>query len=175
MKNIVLVGFMGTGKSSIGRLLATRLRRPFIDTDRKIEREACLTIPEIFAQYGESGFRSREAAVIARVARYTNVIIATGGGAVLLTENVSRLKTNGIIVALTASPEVILERTSRRNNRPLLNQVDRKNLIVKLLSEREPFYAVADFTIDTSHITPHQVADKIVTYMREEGYLRGRA
>lgn len=173
MKNVVLIGFMGTGKSSIGRMLACRLRRPFIDTDKKIEREYGMSIPEMFQQFGEAGFRNREAAVIAKVSRYTNAVISTGGGIVLSAENIRRLRANSIIVSLSASFETILERTSRRNNRPLINQPDREQIITKLLNERAPLYAVGDCTIDTTNYTPHQVVDKIIIFLREGGFLRG--
>ncbi|NLP42183.1 MAG: shikimate kinase [Veillonellaceae bacterium] len=173
MKNVVLIGFMGTGKSSIGRLLACRLRRPFMDTDKKIEREYGMTIPEIFQQFGEVGFRSRESAVVAKLSRYTNAVISTGGGIVLSADNIRRLRANGVIIALSASPQTILERTSRRNNRPLLNQPDREQTIIKLLNERAPLYAVSDFSIDTTNYTPHQVVDRIISFLREGGFLRG--
>lgn len=173
MKNVVLIGFMGTGKSSIGRLLACRLRRPFVDTDKKIEREYGMSIPEIFQQYGEAGFRSREAAVVAKASRYTNAVISTGGGIVLSADNIKRLRTNSVIIALSASSKMILERTSRRNNRPLLNQHDREQIIIKLLNERAPLYAVGDYTVDTTNYTPHQVVEKIITFLREGGFLRG--
>lgn len=173
MKNVVLIGFMGTGKSSIGRLLANRLRRPYIDTDKKIEKECNISIPEIFQKHGEAFFRTKEAAIIAKVSRYTNTIISTGGGVVLSPENINRLKSNSILVALTASPQTILERTARRNNRPLINHPDREQLITKMLNERAPLYGVSDFTVDTTIYTPHQIVDIIVTFLREGGFLRG--
>ena len=103
MKNIVLIGFMGTGKTSAGRLLAGRLNRPFIDVDKKIEQETGLAISDIFQLNGEDHFRHLEREVISRVARYTNAIIATGGGVVLKQENMVRLKNTGIIISLTAT------------------------------------------------------------------------
>jgi len=175
MRNIVLIGFMGTGKSSVGRLLANRLRRPFIDTDKKIENDCGISIKEIFEQYGEQAFRFQERVVITKVSRYTNTVIATGGGVVLTPENVNRLKSNGILIALTASLDTILERTGRRNARPLLNGPDRKQTVAKLLGERSALYDVADYTIDTSIETPHQVVENIISFLRKGGHLRGRS
>ncbi|MDD4601015.1 MAG: shikimate kinase [Negativicutes bacterium] len=173
MRNVVLIGFMGTGKSRVGRLLASRLKRPYIDTDKKIEKGCGIPIPEIFQKYGESFFRTKEAAVIARVSRYTHSVISTGGGVVLSPENMSRLRSNSVLITLTASPQTILERTGRRNNRPLINHPDREQLIKKMLSERELLYGASDLTIDTTNYTPHQVVDIIVTFLREGGFLRG--
>jgi shikimate kinase len=177
MKNIVLVGFMGTGKTSTGRLLARRLSRPFIDTDRKIEFETGLMISELFKVYGEQYFRQKEQQVVARVAKYSNAVIATGGGTVLNAENVSKLKQNGLIFTLVAPVEAILERTSRRTEtRPLLVGAEAQARIMALLSERENIYhAIADHILDTGNMTPQQVADKIITYLRQGGYLRGRS
>lgn len=174
MRNIVLIGFMGTGKTSIGRLLANRLGRPFIDSDKKIEHECGMAIRDIFATYGQAFFREKEKNVIAKIARYKNSVIATGGGVVLNPENVSRLRSNGVLITLTASLEVIVERTARRSNRPLLEQADRVKTIAKLLQERAGLYDQGDFIIDTDHNTPQQVVDAILVFLRQGGYLRGR-
>lgn len=173
MKNIVLIGFMGTGKTCVGRLLAYRLNRPFIDTDKKIEAECGMPISDIFTVFGEAYFRRQEKMVISKVSRYTNSVIATGGGAVLYPANIARLKQNGVVIALTASLDAILERTGRRNIRPLLNCENRKGKIAGLLQEREKLYNLADFSIDTSDSTPQQVIDTIMFLLRQEGYLRG--
>lgn len=174
MKNIVLIGFMGTGKTCVGRLLAFRLNRPFIDTDKKIEAECGMSIGEIFNVFGETYFRNKEKSVIVRVSRYTNSVISTGGGVVLHPENIIRLKQNGVVIALKASVDVIVERTGRRNNRPLLNCEDRWEKIAVLLKEREKLYNMADFSIDTSYSTPQQIIDTIIYLLRKGGYLRGR-
>ncbi len=175
MKNIVLIGFMGTGKTSTGRLLAGRLKRPFVDVDKKIEQETGLAISDIFQLYGEDHFRQIEREVISRVARYTNTIIATGGGVVLKQENMVRLKSTGIIISLTAALETILERTERRGVRPLLDCEDRTERVAKLLQERASLYMKADYTIDTSYMSPQQVTEKIIALLREGGNLRGRS
>ncbi|MCE5285867.1 MAG: shikimate kinase [Pelosinus sp.] len=176
MKNIVLIGFMGTGKTSTGKLLANRLSRPFLDMDKKIEIENNTTIAEMFQQYGEAYFRQKEQEMIVKAARYTNAVIATGGGAVLAEKNVAGLKSTGVIISLTASLEVILERTGRRNTRPLLNCPERAEKVAHLLSSRRGLYeAAADYVVDTSQRTPQQVVDLILSYLRQGGYLRGRS
>lgn len=175
MKNIVLIGFMGTGKTTIGRLLASRLGCPFIDSDKKVEYENNMTIREIFERHGEGYFRQKEKDVIAKIARYNNVVIATGGGVVLSTENMRRLKKKGIIIALTASSNIILERTKRRTTRPLLlENPNQEQTVDKLLSERGELYQNADFHIDTSTNSPQHVITEIMLFLRQAGYLRGR-
>ncbi len=174
MKNIVLIGFMGTGKSTIGRLLARRLGRAFIDSDKRIEQEAGISIREIFENHGEAYFRQKEKAMIAKISRYNHAIIATGGGVVLAPENISRLKRNGVLICLTASLETIMERTGRRNTRPLLENDDREVRVANLLKEREALYTIADYCIDTSHVSPQQVINEIINFLRQGGYLRGR-
>lgn len=175
MKNVVLIGFMGTGKTSTGRLLAGRLGRPFIDIDRKIEQEEGLAISEIFTRRGEAYFRAKEKDTIARVARKRRAIIATGGGVVLDPDNMERLRASGVIICLTASVAVILERTGRRTTRPLLARPDREEIVARLMAEREPLYAAADFTVDTSGLSPRLVTEKIIAYLRQEGHINGRS
>jgi shikimate kinase len=175
MKNIVLIGFMGTGKSSTGRLLAGRLGRPFIDVDRMIEHEHGLTIGEMFARHGEAYFRAREKEAVARVARRRKAVIATGGGVVLDPANMERLRAGGVIVCLTASVQAILERTGRRSTRPLLARPDREEIVAKMLAERAPLYAQADLVLDTSTISPRVAAEKIIAFLRQEGHIHGRS
>jgi shikimate kinase len=174
MSNVVLIGFMGTGKTTTGRLLAARLGRQFIDIDKKIELENNLSISDMFAQHGEEYFRRKEAEMIARVTRCKCAVIATGGGSVMFPENVLRLKHNGVLIALTASLDVILERTGRRTTRPLLERPDREEYIADLLQERSRLYQIADYTVDTSIGSPPQVTEKIIAFLRKGGYLRGR-
>lgn len=175
MKNIVLIGFMGTGKTTIGRLLASRLGRPFIDSDKRVENENGMTVREIFELYGEAHFRQKEREMIIKLSRYSNAVISTGGGVVLSNDNMRRLKKNGIIIALTASLETILERTGRRNTRPLLvDSTAREQIINKLLNERSELYQNADFSIDTNSNSPQHVITEIMLFLRQAGYLRGR-
>ncbi len=175
MKNIVLIGFMGTGKTTVGRLLASRLGRPFFDSDKKIEYEYNMNIREIFEIYGEIYFRQKERMIINRLSRYSNAVIATGGGVVLSPENMTNLKRNGVIITLTASVETILERTSRRNTRPLLDDLKQREKIVnELLKERAELYHNADYSIDTSNKSLQQVSNELMFFLRQGGYLRGR-
>jgi len=175
MKNIVLIGFMGTGKTTIGRLLASRLGRPFVDCDKKVEYESGMTVREIFEHYGEGFFREKEEDVIAKLSRYHNAVIATGGGVALSDASMRRLKRNGVLIALTASVETILERTGRRTTRPLLLDFSlREQVVNRLLHEREELYQKADFSIDTNSNSPQYVIAEIMRFLREAGYLRGR-
>ncbi|WP_346354477.1 shikimate kinase [Azotosporobacter soli] len=174
MKNIVLIGFMGTGKSTVGRLLARRLGRPFVDSDKKIEMWHGMTIKEMFAQHGEAYFRQCEQEAIARLARYRHAVIATGGGVVLLEENMFRLRQHGVIIALTAELDMILARTSRKDVRPLLNKGEREKTVRELLNGRIERYQQADCVVDTTKLSPPQVVEKIMDFLQQGGYLRGR-
>lgn len=161
-KNIVLIGFMGTGKTEVGKELAERLGYGFIDTDELIEKKSGISISEIFDRYGEPYFRDIESEVIKDVSRKDKVVISTGGGAVIREENRENLKRKGILVCLTASPEIIHERTRSYDNRPLLKIDDPYKRIKELLKEREPYYSQADITIDTSDIETSEVVNKIL-------------
>lgn len=163
--NIVLVGFMGTGKSTIGRALARRLEWRFVDTDQVIERVAGASIPTLFLQEGEQAFRDRETTAILGISAGERQVIATGGGAVLREDNVAALRGAGVVVLLTAQPEVILERVSRRpEQRPILNG-DEPPLtrILRLLGERGPSYQrAAHAIVDTSERSPNAIVDELV-------------
>jgi len=173
MRNVVLIGFMGTGKTSTGKLLANRLGYFFIDTDNKIEIDNKISINDMFAQYGEKYFRAREMETIRKVAEYHNAVISTGGGVVLNEDNMIALRQNGIVITLTASVDVILERTGRRKNtRPLLKEEDRRQIIVDLLENRQALYQRADLILDTSELSPLQVTDEIIKFIRKVDELR---
>lgn len=150
-KNIVLIGFMGTGKSSVGSRLAQRLKREFVDMDREIERVSNMTVAEIFRKHGEVRFRSEEQLMVKKLSQRSNLVIATGGGVVLSSENVDHLKRNGILICLDASPEDIFARVSRKKGiRPLLKKGTTKEDIRLMLEEREPYYGCADIRVNTS-------------------------
>ena len=154
---IVLVGMMGSGKSSVGRRLAGRLGLPFVDADTEIETAAHMTIPEIFAQRGEAEFREGERRVIARVlTTRAPLVLATGGGAFMNPETRERVKELGIAVWLKAEPDVLMRRVRKRSNRPLLQTADPEATLRRMLAEREPVYALADITILSSD-EPHEV------------------
>jgi shikimate kinase len=168
MKNIVLTGFMGTGKTEVGKILSQRLGYAIIDADSEIEKETGMTITEIFKRYGESRFREIEASVIKRLSGLKNIIISTGGGAVLREENVINLRKNGLIICLTASPETILKRTSNNSSRPLLQVEDPLQKIKELLEYRRPYYEKADIMIDTENKNPLEVAEEIIQKTKDK-------
>ena len=161
-KNIVLIGFMGTGKTSVGRLVAKKLGRDFIDVDERIEKEQNRKISEIFEKDGEAAFRRLEKAAISQVASSSNAVITTGGGAVLDADNVSALKQSGLLVCLSASPETIFERVKRSSHRPLLKGNDRMAEIKKLLAVRKPFYEKADMKLETDGLSSEKVAQLLL-------------
>jgi shikimate kinase len=158
---IILTGFMGTGKSTVGRRLADRLNIPFIDTDEEIERLEGRPIKVIFAQDGEPYFRGIERRVIADAVRKEGVI-ATGGGAIVDAENYERMHAAGPIVCLSSPLEVIVRRTASNRQRPLLHGDDVAERVRRLLKERAPAYARADITIDTSNTEVDMVVDRIL-------------
>lgn len=154
---IVLVGMMGSGKSSVGRRLGTRLGLPFVDADAEIEMAAGMTIPEIFAQRGESEFRDGERRVISRILTTRSpLVLATGGGAFMNAETREKIARLGISIWLKAEPEVLMRRVRKRANRPLLQTADPDATMRRMLAEREPIYALADLTL-TSRDAPHDV------------------
>jgi len=161
-RNIVLIGFMGTGKSSTGKAIAARLNRTFVDMDTVIEDRANCTIPEIFARQGEAHFRSLERALAQELSMRDTLVVAPGGGIVLNPDNVRDFQRNGYVVCLQASPDVIIERVSRAKNRPLLEQPDKAQAVRDLLAKRKDLYAALPIQVDTDGKTPEQVADEIV-------------
>lgn len=154
---VVLVGMMGSGKSSVGRRLATRLSLPFVDADTEIETAAGMTIPEIFAQRGESEFRDGERRVISRILMTrAPLVLATGGGAFMNAETRQRIAELGISIWLKAEVDVLMRRVRKRSNRPLLQTADPEATMRRMLAEREPIYALADLTL-LSRDDPHEV------------------
>jgi shikimate kinase len=154
---VVLVGMMGSGKSSVGRRLGARLGLPFVDADTEIETAAGMTIPEIFAQRGESEFRNGERRVISRILTTRSpLVLATGGGAFMNAETRARIAELGISIWLKAEPEVLMRRVRKRSNRPLLQTADPEATLRRMLAEREPVYALADLTL-ISRDDPHDV------------------
>lgn len=167
--SIALIGFMGTGKTVVGRLLAEKLGKEFIEMDALIEKKAGKSIPEIFRQQGETGFRELEIEVTRKIAGKKNAVIACGGGIVLNTINIDRLRQECVIVCLTASPEVILKRTSSdKDGRPLLAVADRTRQIKELLKFRRHYYErSADITVNTSRLKVESVVARIIGKLRE--------
>lgn len=163
--NIVLTGFMGTGKSKIGKRLAKKLGMSYLDTDELIGEREKDSISAIFKKKGEEYFRRLETKVVKEVALLDNYVISTGGGVVLRQENIRLLKKNAFIVCLFASPEVILKRTEGNDNRPLLEMNNQKKRIEELLAFRKPYYEKADFSVDTSALDSEGVVEEIVKFL----------
>ena len=166
--SIALIGFMGTGKTVVGKVLAERSGKEFLELDALIEQKAGKTIPEIFQQEGEVAFRELEIEATGEVSRRKNVVIACGGGIVLNKINIDRLKKESLIVYLTALPRVILKRTaSDESERPLLKADNRALAVNELLRFRKPFYErAADITIDTSKLDIDSVVGQIIAKVK---------
>ncbi|HSZ67945.1 MAG TPA: shikimate kinase [Xanthobacteraceae bacterium] len=155
-RSIVLVGMMGVGKSSIGRRLAARLGVPFVDADSEIETAAGMSIPDIFARHGEAYFRNGEARVIARLLESGPQVLASGGGAVMNADTRATIKAKGVSIWLKAEFDVLMRRIAKRKNeRPMLQTDDPSETLRQLLITREPFYALADLTVQ-SREAPHE-------------------
>jgi shikimate kinase len=161
-KNIILIGFMGTGKSSVGKALAERLNWQFVDTDQRIEKQQGMTISEMFRDLGEPAFRQVESETIDKVLQHSAQVIATGGGAVLAERNRQSMKKDGFVVALTAAAEIIIERVKRDESRPLV-QGDVTERVHTLLETRKHAYDFADLVIDTSKVTIDDVTRQIIS------------
>ncbi len=161
VRTIVLMGFMGTGKSEVGRRLAQRLGRAFVDTDQLIEERARKRVAAIFAEDGEPAFRALERDAVAEAARRGGAVVAVGGGAVLDPENLRCLRDAGFLIHLAARPEAILKRVGDAASRPLLAG-DPEGAVRRLVAERGPVYeAAADVTVDTSERTADEVVEEI--------------
>jgi len=160
---LILVGMMGAGKSTIGRLLARASGFEFVDCDREIEARSGVSIATIFEHEGESGFRKRESALIDELTQRSRIVLATGGGAVLSAENRERLRSRGLVLYLQASADEILRRTAADRSRPLLQVADPRARIVELLMQREPLYAqVAHLTFASPAANPRRLLKRIL-------------
>jgi shikimate kinase len=165
-KNIILTGFMGVGKTSVGTRLAKDLGFAFLDTDDLIEADQKITITDIFSNFGEPYFRDVESRIIGQVLANEGQVVSTGGGAVIRDENRKVFKENGVTICLTARPEVIYDRIRHETHRPLLQVQDPLAKITELLSARAPYYHQADFIIDTSDLNVDGVITEIKERMR---------
>lgn len=162
--NIVLIGFMGSGKSSVGRLVASRIGHRFVDTDRLVRDATRLAITDIFERHGEDFFRDRENEALRSLQGRSNLVVATGGGIVTRAENISLLKELGFVVWLQSSEEIIFRRVSRTRKRPLLFTDNPREKIATLLAERKPLYAeAAHHTIDTTELSHDLAADLVIS------------
>lgn len=165
-RNIVLVGFMGTGKTSVGKFVARKLGRTFVDADHEIEKREGCDIPTLFAGAGEDSFRRIEREVIRELSARDGLVIAPGGGAVLNPENIADLARTGVVICLRAKPETILRRVGRDTNRPLLRAPDRLGRIRDLLAKRQPVYDAIPLQVDTDGLTTREVADRVIELFR---------
>jgi len=167
-KNIVLIGFMGCGKSLTSNKLAEILSRKVISTDDLVEQREGQSIAQIFERSGEGHFRKVEKEVIKEISDQNNVIIDCGGGVAIDSENMINLKKNGLVIYLSASPETIYNNSKYLNHRPLLNVVDPLLKITELLTERKPYYEKADVTIDADRRTINQIAEDVLKVLANE-------
>jgi shikimate kinase len=177
-KTIVLVGLMGAGKSCVGRRLAAALSLPFCDADKEIEEAAGCSIPELFSRYGEAAFRDGERRVIHRLLDGPKHVLATGGGAFMDSRTRAEIREKGISVWLRADLDLLVRRTQRRGNRPLLNVPDPAARLAELIAQRYPVYAEADVTIDSDDSPPDVTVERVISALSghlEHAATRGSA
>lgn len=173
--NVILVGFMGTGKSATGLALATRMKYRLVDMDSVIERRAQKKISRIFSEDGEAEFRQYERILVQELAGRRGLVVAAGGGVVLNPDNLRDFSRTGVVVCLRADPDVILRRVCGHSHRPLLEEEgDKRQRIVELLEKRKPLYDGIPLQVDTTNLSPEATADvivglyaKAITFMRE--------
>jgi len=171
MASIFLIGPMGAGKTTVGRQLARRLSRPFYDSDREIEESCGVDIPTIFDFEGELGFRNRETRMIDFLTRKKDIVLATGGGAVLREENRHYLQSRGLVVFLDVDIDIQIERTSRNNSRPLLQTADPRATLLAMSRKRDPIYrATAHINVPTSRQKHKRVVDRICRHIEQNAY-----
>jgi shikimate kinase len=159
---IVLVGMMGAGKTTVGRRLAHRLRRRFLDSDDEIEKAAGMSIPDIFASHGEADFRAGEARVIGRLLKDRDIVLGTGGGAFMNAETRTLVKATAVSIFIAADFELLFARVSRRNNRPLLRTADPRATLEALIEARYPVYRQADVTVASRDVPQDTVATEAI-------------
>lgn len=159
---LVLVGLMGAGKTCVGRALARLVGRPFVDADDEIEAAAKMAITDIFATYGEDEFRALERRVMARLLQGPPIILATGGGAFMAPDTRDLIAAHGLSVWLKADLDLLVSRTAGRSHRPLLNQGDPREILSRLMADRDPIYALADATVEAGRDSPTATARRIL-------------
>jgi shikimate kinase len=164
-KPIVLVGMMGAGKTTVGRRLAARLKRHFVDSDDEIEKAANMTIPEIFKSHGEAEFRAGEQRVVARILKERDIVLATGGGAFVNSETRALVKAEALSVWIKADFDLLFARVSRRSNRPLLQTENPRATLQALIDARYPIYADADITVISRDVPQDAVASDLIAAM----------
>lgn len=166
ISNIALIGFMGTGKTSVGRLVAEQLHFEYLDTDEMIQSATGKTIAEIFSANGEPSFRALEEKTVQELAGKTRTVISAGGGLPVNPENLASLKTHALVVCLWASPAKIWDRVKNQTHRPLLHDPDPQKKICELLAARAPFYKQADILLNTESRSLREVAQQVIHQFR---------
>ncbi|MEJ6785128.1 shikimate kinase [Aminobacter sp. Piv2-1] len=161
-RSIVFVGLMGAGKTAIGRKVAQALGLGFIDSDHEIEAVSRMTIPELFERYGEAEFRALEQRVIGRVLESGPQVLSTGGGAFMNAQTRAAIAAHGVSVWLKAELDLLMERVSKKQNRPLLQNADPRAVLAKLMDERYPVYALADLTVPTRDDRKEAIASEVI-------------
>jgi shikimate kinase len=161
-KSLVLVGMPGSGKSTIGRKLSMRLRLPFIDSDQEIEAAAGMPIPQLFEKLGEPAFRDGERKVIARLLQQSRIILATGGGAFMNKSTRQNIKDKALSIWLKADVKLLVKRTSRTDDRPLLRGGDPSIILYNLLKKRESIYALADLAVTTDERPVEEMVERVI-------------
>jgi shikimate kinase len=172
-RTIVLIGMMGAGKTSVGRRLASRLALPFADADTEVEAAAGMTISQLIKDYGEPEFRRLEKRVMARLLEAPMQVLSTGGGAFMNSDTRALISTKGISVWLKANTEILLERATRYDNRPLLQGGDPREIMTKLLAEREPIYALADITIESDGRPVDETVERLIKALKTYSETKG--
>ena len=168
-RNLILIGPMGAGKSTIGRQVSSLLHYEFVDSDHEIEERSGADIPWIFDVEGEEGFRKRESAMIEELTQLSHIVLATGGGAIMREDNRRAIAAGGIVVYLRATVEQQLARTSRDQNRPLLQTSDPRSVLTKLMEVRDPLYKeIADYVVETEQGGVKDVASKIASLVNDD-------
>lgn len=170
MKNIYLVGFMGTGKTTTGKILAKKLNRDFVEMDDIIEERQKRKIVDIFAQKGEVYFRMRERELLEELSAREDLVVSCGGG-ICNKDNLKLLKTTGIVFNLTAHPQTIYERTKRYTSRPLLNVDNPLREIQNLFNKRQPYYNQAHYSVDSEKQSPEKIAEDIIKILIKDELL----
>jgi len=166
-RNLILVGLMGAGKSAVGRIVASQLAIPFVDSDLEIERVSRMTIPELFAAYGEEEFRALETRVMKRLLKSGPRVVSTGGGAFINERTRKHIKKGGLSVWLKADLDVLWERVNKRDTRPLLKTENPKQTLENLMNARYPIYAQADITVLSRDVRKEIMADEVLKAMIE--------
>lgn len=165
MQNIYLVGFMGTGKTVVGEILAKKMAKEFIEMDAVIEEKQGIEIVDIFAQQGEACFRSLEKILLGSLSKREDLVVSCGGGLICDHENLKLLKETGVVFALTASVSTIYQRVKEHSHRPILNVDNPQEKIKQLLERRAPFYDQARHSIDSDNLSPEEITDKIIAIL----------